>query len=199
MEAIITGDIVNSRDVSPEIWVAQLKGALSIYGTEPKDWEIYRGDSFQLNVDAGIALEAAFIIKAAIKMDKKLDARMAIGLGEIDFNADKITQANGAAFINSGEKFEELKKNTLAIKSDFPELDNCLNIALDFAMLIANAWKPITAETIYYALKNQNMNQSQMALKLNKSQSTISDALKRGGYEEIMGLVGLYKNKLHKL
>lgn len=199
MKAIITGDIINSRDVNPEIWVSQLKDALRLYGNEPKDWEIYRGDSFQLYVTAELALEAVFVIKAAIKMEKKLDVRMAIGLGAIDFSADKITQANGAAFINSGEKFEELKKNTLAIKSNFPELDSCLNIILDFAMLIANAWKPITAETIYYALKHQDMNQSQMAVQLNKGQSTISDALKRGGYEEIMSLLELYKNKLQKL
>lgn len=200
MKAVITGDIMNSREVNPEVWVPRLKEALSDYGQEPRDWEIYRGDSFQASVKASDALQAALLIKAAIKMEKKLDVRMAIGLGDIDFDTNKITEANGKAFINSGEKFENLKKNTLAIKSSNPEFDQCMNVVLDFAMLVANAWKPITAEVIQYAFKNPGLNQSQLASALHKkSQSTISEALARGGYEELLNLLDLYQKKLTTL
>ena len=200
MKGVITGDIINSRDVSPEIWVPNLKEALQLFGNESTHWEIYRGDSFQLVIGAEQALHAAFTIKATIKMDKKLDVRMAIGIGDINFKGEKITHGNGTAFINSGEKFEELKKNTLAIKSDFPDFDSWLNVTLDLAMFVANSWKPITAEVIRHALQKPEMNQSQLAEQLHKkSQSTISDALKRGGYEEITGLLSLYKNKIEKL
>ncbi|MDC7217618.1 MAG: SatD family protein [Spirochaetales bacterium] len=200
MKAVITGDIINSREVNPEVWIPRLKEALSDYGQEPRDWEIYRGDSFQTSVKASDALQAALLIKAAIKMEKKLDVRMAIGLGDIDFDTNKITEANGKAFINSGEKFENLKKNTLAIKSSNPEFDQCMNVILDFAMLIANAWKPITAEVIQYAFKNPGLNQSQLASALHKkSQSTISEALARGGYEELLNLLDLYQKKLTTL
>ena len=48
--AIITGDIIDSRKVKPETWLPALKMALSTYGKEPKHWEIYRGDSFQLEI-----------------------------------------------------------------------------------------------------------------------------------------------------
>ena len=108
MKAVITGDIINSRKVASSLWIQDLKAILNRYGNEPKDWEIYRGDSFQLVVDAVVALEIAFVIKATIKQHKALDVRMAIGVGSIDYIADKITESNGTAFVNSGECFGRL-------------------------------------------------------------------------------------------
>jgi hypothetical protein len=35
-----------------------LKSVLNAYGNEPKDWEIYRGDSFQLVVDPADARDS---------------------------------------------------------------------------------------------------------------------------------------------
>tara|TARA_B110000305_G_C19373082_1_gene605540 strand:- start:790 stop:930 length:141 start_codon:yes stop_codon:yes gene_type:complete len=46
MIAVITGDIINSRKGEVERWIGPLKETLNRYGVEPKNWEIYRGDSF---------------------------------------------------------------------------------------------------------------------------------------------------------
>lgn len=94
MKAVITGDIINSRKVASALWMEDLKGILNAYGNEPKDWEIYRGDSFQLVVDPRDALEIALLIKATIKQHKSLDVRMAIGIGNVDYSADKVTESN---------------------------------------------------------------------------------------------------------
>jgi hypothetical protein len=53
--AILSGDIVNSRSVDASEWVKTLKKTLNTFGKSPKTWEIYRGDSFQLEVDAKAA------------------------------------------------------------------------------------------------------------------------------------------------
>ena len=51
MTSIITGDIINSRAIAnPKHWMEPLKKVLSVYGNNPKAWEIYRGDSFQVEV-----------------------------------------------------------------------------------------------------------------------------------------------------
>lgn len=42
---------------------------------------------------------------------------MAIGIGCKDYNAPKITESNGEAFIYSGELFDEMKKKKLSIKT----------------------------------------------------------------------------------
>jgi hypothetical protein len=51
MKAVITGDIINSRKSCFGIMDGDLKDILKDYGNEPKDWEIYRGDSFQLIIN----------------------------------------------------------------------------------------------------------------------------------------------------
>ena len=51
MTSVITGDIINSRkQKEPEVWINTLKNALSNLSTDTKYWEIYRGDSFQIEI-----------------------------------------------------------------------------------------------------------------------------------------------------
>jgi diadenosine tetraphosphate (Ap4A) HIT family hydrolase len=45
-------------------------------------------------------------------------------------------------------------------------------------------------------IENPEKNQSDLAKILNKSQSSISEALKRGGFEEVMNMNEFYKNKI---
>jgi len=196
MIAIITGDIMNSRKGEVQTWLPVLKKVLNQYGQEPSDWEIFRGDSFQLSIAPKNAILAAFHIKSAIKQTKTQDVRMGIGIGKIKYNSNKTTESNGSAYIRSGECFESLKKQTLAIKSDNSELDTILNIMLSLALLSANNWSSTVSEVIKKTIENANTKQKEIAQLLNKSQSGISEALKRGGFEEIMSLNNYYENQL---
>ncbi|MCB0383163.1 MAG: transcriptional regulator [Psychroserpens sp.] len=199
MVAVITGDIINSREGDVETWLKILKNTLSQYGKEPRDWEIFRGDSFQLLIAPEHAMLAAIHIKSAIKQLKSHDARMAIGIGEKKYSASKITQSNGSAFARSGDCFEGLKKQTLAIKSNDEDLDQSLNTMLSLALLIANNWSSTVAEVIKTTIENYDKNQKKIAKLLDKSQSSISEALKRGGFEEIMNMNDFYKTQISKL
>jgi hypothetical protein len=49
MIGILTGDIVNSRKLSSEIWMDGLKELLNVLENQT-EWEIYRGDEFQLEI-----------------------------------------------------------------------------------------------------------------------------------------------------
>ena len=62
MTAVLTGDIINSRKSKTPDWLSSLKETLNKFGQEPKHWEIYRGDSFQLEIDPAKALDAAIFI-----------------------------------------------------------------------------------------------------------------------------------------
>lgn len=199
MIAIITGDIINSRQSEPEQWLNSLKTCLLYFGETPKTWEIFRGDSFQLEVKPEDALFASFLIKSTIKQYKNIDVRLAIGLGEKNYDSDKITESNGSAFINSGECFESLKKNTLAIKSRFKNFDITLNLMLELAQLTMNNWTSISSLIIKTSLENPNMKQNELAELLKKSQSNISEGLKRGGFDEILKLLDYYKNQIQQL
>lgn len=199
MIAVITGDITNSRDGKIELWMQGLKEVLNQYGEEPKDWEIYRGDSFQLSLQPSLAMLAAFHIKSSIKQTKQHDVRMAIGIGEEKYRSSKITEANGSAYVNSGECFEDLKKQTLAIKTNHEELDERLNIMLNLSLLTSNNWSSTVSKVIKTAIENPEKNQNSLAKILEKSQSNISEALKRGGFDEIMHMNEFYQKNISLL
>ena len=198
MIAVITGDIINSRKGDVEKWLPYLKEVLNFYGEEPKNWEIFRGDSFQLSIAPEKAMLAAIHIKSVIKQAKLQDVRMAIGIGEEKYSSSKITESNGAAYIRSGECFESLKKQNLAIKSDNKTLDASVNTMLNLSLLITNHWSSTVAKVITTAIENPEKNQEKIAQLLMKSQSTVSAALKRGGFEEIMQMNAFYTSQILK-
>ncbi len=198
MIAILTGDIINSRKVNPEDWLPQLKSFLIEITNNETEWEIYRGDSFQVQTTVEKALEIALSIKALIKINSKIDVRIAIGIGEVSFRGTKIIESNGSAFVNSGEAFEKLKNNTLTIKTPFNDINEQFNPILKLLCFTADGWKPVTSETIFFSLINKDLLQKEIAEKLKKDRTTVNRALKRGGYEEIIEILNLLNKKLSK-
>lgn len=199
MIAVITGDIINSRKGEVENWINALKDTLNKYGSEPQNWEIYRGDSFQVSLAPEKALLAAIHIKSTIKQTKTYDVRMAIGIGEEKYSSHKITESNGTAYVNSGECFEELKKHSLAIKSGNIKLDESLNIMFKLSLLTTDNWSSVVSKVIKVAIENPEKNQKDLAKLLNRSQSNISEAFKRGGYEEIVNMNDFYVKNISQL
>ena len=199
MIAVITGDIINSRAEDVSLWMPVLKKELQKIGERPKDWEIYRGDSFQIKTTPALALKTALELKAVIKEFKTLDVRMAIGIGEESYLADKITESNGTAYVNSGECFEELKKQTIAIKTPWEDFNTVLNLLLDVLVLTIDNWTPNYALLIKESLANTTITQKELANKLDKKQSNISTSLKKAGFDEIIKILDYYNSQTKKL
>lgn len=199
MTSIITGDIINSKKSSPKNWLEALKSILNSFGNSPKAWEIYRGDSFQLEVRPEQALQACMLIKATIKQFEDIDVRLAIGIGEKTYQSKNITESNGSAFVNSGDCFENLKKTTLAIKSPFEQFDTSINIMLELAQLTINNWSSTSAILVKKTLENPDLNQNQLAEIFKKTQGNISQGLKRAGFDEISKLLHYYKTQIQTL
>ena len=202
MISVITGDIINSRKLKNQRqWIALLKKLFAEEGKSPKKWEIYRGDSFQLEVKKPEeALLMAIRIKANIKCIKSIDVRMAIGIGKKDYSAPKITESNGEAFIYSGEKLENLKKEkqTLSIKTPWAEFDREINLYIRLALIAMDNWSQGAAELVKISLEDQNMAQQGIGDILGITQSSVSERQKRAHYAEIMEMEALYREKIKK-
>ncbi len=199
MIAVLTGDIVNSKSKNAEVWLQMLKSTLELYGKTPKDWEVFRGDSFQLAVSNEKAILASIHIKSAIKQFEDLDVRIGIGLGKQNYESNQITESNGSAFVRSGESFDTLKRQNMILKSENKKFDESINLMLSLSLLTADRWSPTVAKIIKLSIENPNLKQKEIANKLDKSQSSISEALKRGGFEEMMMMNNYYKNRIAEL
>ena len=202
MTSVITGDIINSRKLKNAVWLKKLKRTLAEEGSSPRTWQIYRGDSFQVEVkDPAMVFLTVLRIKATLKGIKNLDVRMAIGIGKREFTAFNITESNGEAFIHSGEKLESLKKEkqTLAIESPWPELDKEMNVCFQLALIAMDNWSPSSAELIRILIDKPEIRQKVLARKLKISQSSVSERQKRSNFTAIMDLENLFREKINHL
>lgn len=200
MICIITGDIVGSRKVK-DSWLADLKTALKVVSTQNSKWEIYRGDSFQVEVEPESAVKTAAYIKACIRVNKPADVRMGIGIGAVKSKRKKLSESDGDAFVHSGGAFDSLKqaKVNLAIKTDFPEFDEEINVMIRLALITMDSWGIVAAEMVKLALEHENLLQSELAAISGRTQSSVSEALKRAHYSELMDMDKLFRKKLNQI
>jgi hypothetical protein len=198
MTSIITGDIVNSRKLSSKIWIDGLKKLLNTFGKNPVEWDIYRGDEFQLEVkNPEEALIIALQIKSYFKT-MKLDVRMSIGFGDMTYKAKKISESNGTAFARSGEVFETLKKQkiNLAINSGNESFDKEINLMLRLSLTFMDNWLVQSAEFVLTAIENPTLSQEEIGVKLGINQAAVSRRRKRAQFDLVMEMENYFRNKI---
>lgn len=201
MTSIITGDIIGSRQQKSEHWVEDLKKILVPFGETPSKWEVYRGDEFQIEVkNPEEALLTAILIKAHLRAIKS-DARMSIGFGDKTHNAEKISESNGSAFINSGELFETLKKQkvTLAMRTGNDEIDEKLNLMMQLALTFMDSWLVQSAEFVAVAIENPALSQEELGQKLGINQAAVSRRQKRAQFDLVMNLDRYFRKQIKQL
>lgn len=198
MTSVITGDIIGSRQQKSEHWVEDLKKILAPLGNTPNQWEVYRGDEFQIEIaKPEEALLTAILIKAHLRSIKS-DARMSIGFGDKTHNAERISESNGSAFIHSGELFETLKKQkvTLALRSGDISFDEKLNLMLQLALTFMDSWLVQSAEFVAVAIENPTLSQEELGQKLGINQAAVSRRQKRAQFDLVMHLDRYFRTQI---
>ncbi|RTY74566.1 hypothetical protein EKM05_06970 [Flavobacterium sp. GSP27] len=201
MISIITGDIINSKQLPSAIWIDGLKELLNTKGKNPSEWEIYRGDEFQIEItNPEEALLTALQIKAYLKT-LKLDARMSIGFGDKTYSGATISESNGTAFVRSGELFETLKKlkTTLAINSGTSDLDTEINLMLRLGLTFMDNWLAQSAEFIVVSMANKMLSQEEIGTKLGINQAAVSRRRKRAQFDLVLELDNHFRKKIKNL
>lgn len=108
-KAVITGDIVRSEfiglDKRGELLKALQQVCEELQKFSPMKMEIYRGDSFQIVMERPeVSLKVATLIRSYLisktpQGEKNIwDARISIGIGEIDYVSTSIVVSDGEAF-----------------------------------------------------------------------------------------------------
>lgn len=203
MIAVLTGDIINSRKAkSPQEWNTLLRQSLTKTVGNETNWEIFRGDSFQVELaNPAFALKSALYIKACLKTVKGLDARISIGIGKKSFTGKHVTESYGDAYFFSGDQFESLKKHkqTLAIKTGNASFDEDFNLFFRLALTFIDNWTPNSAMLVKTIFENQGISQKALGTMLGIGQSSVSERFNRANLSEVLDLIDLFEKRLRSL
>ncbi len=201
MIAVITGDIINSQHTETSLWLNDLKKLLSTWGEAPKTWEIYRGDEFQLKCPMDEVFQKFLAIKSLIKTHENLDVRVAIGIGEEQYASEKITESNGTAYVNSGRLLNDLKSlgRNLAIQTPDDKLNRDLNMVFKWCSTDFDTWTVATSEIIHEHITCPDITQEDLAKKLNITQSSVSQRVKRANLDLIKETDHYFRKKIVEL
>ncbi len=191
--SVITGDIIGSSTVGSgrKKLLSSLKKtfreiAIQFPGVIEKPFEIFRGDSFQSVIKKPEkSLLIGILIRSKLRsleltgikiksVENKLDARIAIGIGEIGFKTNKVIESDGEAFNLSGRLLDEItsSKQNLKIKTPWKEVNDELEVECNFINTIIKKWTMEQAEASYLKLL-KNETQQIIAKKLKISQPAV--------------------------
>ena len=160
IKAVITGDIVGSSQIKPEYRKAILERLNTmkneLQNISPFSMELFRGDSFQLLVqDPTQAAKIAILLRAGLinKDNGMWDAKISLGIGEIEFLSDSIVTSDGEAFQYSGRQLDSMGKRRLAVKTPWEDINKELDVLTAFVDDIITGWSSKQAGMIYLILK----------------------------------------------
>lgn len=203
--AIITGDIVDSTKMAAEernSMLLMLQSLPELLSTFTKiDLEIFRGDSFQIRVwDPIDSLKVALAIRAHIRSfkfaeyNRQWDARMAIGVGTVEFENGIIATSDGEAYRSSGRGLDSIGKYRLTIETTWKEVNKELRVSTAFADDIISGWTQSQSRVMFQSLTT-SLTHAEIGIILGITRQMVDKAL-RAGKEDLMNL---YINRFEEL
>jgi len=201
--AVITGDVVNSTRLTAfkaQTILKELKKELSVYSAS-----FYRGDSFQVFIkEPQKSLRIALICRAlAISRtegdDVRSDVRVSIGIGKVQLPVKMPDVAQGEAFVLSGRKLDEIEdtEQRMSIGSGHAIADIGFEVMANYLDSIYN--KITSKQAIVLLNLLQGQTQQDVALKLGKSKSTISQLVSAGRWPETEKLLQQFEMLINQL
>lgn len=197
VEAVITGDLINSQKLKPEFKnkiLAQIEKDLrefeKFFKTGKIYFDIFRGDSFQILIklperSLEIALLLIAIVRSNSTVQDRLGVRIAIGIGKPGYFDNDIGKSGGEAFLISGDLIDNMKKENsiLKIRTNSDNINSELNVEVALLNPIIKRWSSDSAKVIYYEFLDYK--QSDIADKLDITQPTVHSHLSKSNIKEV--------------
>jgi hypothetical protein len=208
--AVITGDIVNSSKLPSEqrqrLHRIMKEGSKALRKTfeesVPLDVDIFRGDSWQLLVaDPPKSLRIGLFYRAYLRawMETcRLDTRMAIAVGTIDFVPDdRVSRGDGQAYQYSGSGLEEMTKaSNLCFRFPERQIEESLDVLVHLLDVLAMNWSDKQALAITGALQGLKQEKIGSLWKPPITQQSVNRHLQRAGWFAVEKAIGFFGKQL---
>ena len=221
IKAIITGDIIHSTKLDAEYRTKLFNHIAKALKQWDKNYdmrsETFRGDSFQCLINKPvIALRILLIQKTFIrnlnpseiynvsnqrkpKNQKQmiiptwiLDARIAIGIGNVDYISNRLASSNGEAFVLSGQLLDNLKsrKQSIGIATNDRYQDE---LETEFKLLDAIIAKTTALQCQVILHKLLGFTENHIAEKLKINQSAVNQRSMNGNWNAIETMLNRFE------
>lgn len=196
--AVLTGDIVKSRKLTPEQLEAvrrRIEWCVSVIGGR---WEgavvgkadFFRGDGWQiLLARPELALRAGLMLRTSLIAFEDADSRVAIGIGPVEqINEDRISKSMGRVFELSGQALDDLKTNQrFDLLADRPNDDSgrLLRAAVHLCDALVRRLSPRQAEAVFWAVQGYKHDQIAGKMEPPVDRSMVTKNLSVAGWVEM--------------
>lgn len=215
-KAVITGDIVGSTRL-PANRRRDLYDIFSILSKELRrqfpqdisyDLSNFRGDGWQLIVNRPQkSLEISLFVRTYFQFkfwDVKLDTRLAIGIGKIDFIPEEnISAGDGRAYTLSGHLLESLSNVRMGVAFDANNreiIQEGITTTISLLDHIVTTWNTGQSQAVFWALHRYR--QSEIAGNWQPqaiTQATVSHHLNAAGWEQVQSCLIYFERSVGKL
>ena len=210
IRAVLTGDIVHSRTLSEQQRKSLYQELLNLSARLQEMYpqaisfpiSVFRGDGWQLVLDQPEkSLAIGILVRTYICSrfpQNRLDSRVAIGIGKINFiPKENAAAGDGPAFLSSGYLLEAMVHERMSIDiaeiKDSPMLSGLKSI-VSLTDHIVTRWSSSQAQAVYLAMQGKKQDDIGHEWKPREiSQVAVSKNLKSAGWETIKQVIDTYE------
>lgn len=139
-----------------------------------------------------------FTEDASVKPKPKVDLRLSMGIGTIEYLKENVYKSDGQAFQLSGRGLDKMSKKSPHIILNTPIDYINEEFELHFSMLdiLVSKWTTKSAEVINMSIRN--MTQSSIAEQLNIKQSSVNQRIDIANWNAIEKLIIRFRSVIKK-
>jgi hypothetical protein len=173
-----------------------------VKGSGKLSYEIIRMDEFlglsESPIDclrSVIMLFSAFRFLSYKELNERLDLKISVGIGPVEFAQDHLRESDGTAFRAATEGNRKMKRNQrIQILTPYQALNSELDLSCSFMDILIHDWSDEQAEAMFLNLTGRN--QIEISQMLNISQPAVNRRLKAAHFDTIQKFINRYEQLL---
>ncbi len=207
---VIAGDLAPGSRVSddkfsqvPDLIRASFQAVNRLVPSEGKlNYEIIRMDEFLAlsphpvhTMRSIVMVLSAFRFLSYKELMERLELRISIGIGPVEYAQDHLRESDGTAFRSAASGLQKMKRNQrITIRTTEKTWNGEFDLSCSFMDILIRSWSDEQAEAIF--LKMTGKNQIQISEMLGISQPAVNRRLKAAHSDTIMKFIHRFENLL---